>query len=87
MKLSIISPNKIIAEGIEWIEINSNVGNFVIQQGHIPMLLVLLPYQQLVYKPTNKNAIHLNITKGFVSVQREIVTALVHMDQKQKKET
>jgi F0F1-type ATP synthase epsilon subunit len=43
MMLHIISPTKSIRVEIEWIELNTPVGNFVIKPGHIPTILTLVP--------------------------------------------
>jgi F0F1-type ATP synthase epsilon subunit len=49
MKLYIISPFSKKIVDIAWLELNTPVGNFVIQPGHVPMVLTLAPHKNVTY--------------------------------------
>ncbi len=46
--LKIISPEKTITHSILWIELNTRVGNFIVQPGHTPMIVTLAPNKEIV---------------------------------------
>ncbi len=53
MKLKLLSlQNKEIIENIEWIEINTERGNYVIQKNHIAGIFILTANKPLLYLHT-----------------------------------
>lgn len=76
MQLYIVTPFKKITKEIDWIDINTTIGNFVIQNEHAPMILSLQPDSQcIVGLATGKQEI-LKIIRGMVHVTRIDVTIL-----------
>ena len=49
MKLTVVSTTNKQSFDVAWLEVNSSVGNFVMQRGHAPMILVLVSHQPLIY--------------------------------------
>lgn len=77
MQLEIISPLRIITHEIAWIEFNTDAGSFVIQKGHAPTLLVLKPYDNIVYRLKTGKQETTEISSGIADIQREKVTVIV----------
>ena len=50
MKLSIIDIEKITQYAVAWIELNTPVGNIVIQAEHAPMIIQLSPNHELIFE-------------------------------------
>ncbi len=49
MELTIISPTQKTVVSIAWLEVNTTVGNFVIQPGHASTLLILAEHKAITY--------------------------------------
>lgn len=49
MKLTVVSTTNKQSFDVAWLEVNSSAGNFVMQRGHAPMILVLVSHQPLIY--------------------------------------
>lgn len=49
MQLSIITSSNQRTMQVEWVELNTVVGNVVIQQGHVPSVLILAPNSTVSY--------------------------------------
>ena len=49
MELLILGPTTRQAYSIEWLEVETDRGNFVIRPGHAPMILVPSPNKALVF--------------------------------------
>jgi F0F1-type ATP synthase epsilon subunit len=74
MELIILSPRHKQTQQIVWLDIETEVGNFVIQHGHAPMIINLLPESSFTFMLENgvQKAIH--IRRGVVSVMRQSIT-------------
>lgn len=54
MKLKLLSlQQKNVIENIEWIEINTEMGNYIIQHNHAPGIFILAANKPLVYQVNN----------------------------------
>jgi F0F1-type ATP synthase epsilon subunit len=78
MKLQIISPLRILNYDVAWLEVNTNVGNFVIQKGHVPTLLVLSPNEEIIFRLKNGKEESIMVSSGIVEVTREKSTVIIH---------
>lgn len=78
MNLQIISPLRILNYDVAWLEVNTNVGNFIIQKGHVPTLLVLSPNEEIVFRLKNGKEESIMVTSGIVEVTREKSTVIIH---------
>jgi F0F1-type ATP synthase epsilon subunit len=79
MELTIVGTNIYTQDEIEWLEVTTDIGSFVIQQGYAPSLLILAPGKDFCYKPLNQDTQTLVVKKGILSVDRETATLLIHM--------
>lgn len=77
MLLHISSPSECKDLQVAWVELNSAVGNFVIQRGHAPMIITLAPNSVLTYRLlTGKQELY-KVVKGVAHVTRTGVTLIV----------
>ncbi len=62
---------------IAWLEVNTPVGNFVMQRGHAPMILVLSPNKPLIYCLQNGEQESTTIAGGILHITREQATVIL----------
>lgn len=77
MELTIISPVLQKKMTIAWLEINTPVGNFVIQKGHAPMVVTLSAHQPIIFGLPNGTQQSIIIIKAVVEVTRTGATVIV----------
>ena len=77
MKLSVISPQTIQQYLIVWIEINTPVGNMVIQKDHAPMIIEIEPNSEILMMQENGKQVSVLVRQGFLHVTREEIKLLV----------
>jgi F0F1-type ATP synthase epsilon subunit len=78
MECTLLSPLKKRVLTIEWLDITTDVGNFVIQKGHAPTLLVATPGTSLVvaFKDGRQENIEISGT-AIVHIMRDGITILL----------
>lgn len=77
MKLRITSPTRNRTESVSWIEINTTRGNFVIQDGHVPMIITLKPNSPVLFCLENEIQEAVSISTGIAHITRESVTLII----------
>ena len=77
MKLSVISPQAILHYPAVWIEINTPVGNMVIQEGHVPMIVEIEPNSEILLMQENGKQLAILVKQGFLHVTRQEVKLLL----------
>jgi F0F1-type ATP synthase epsilon subunit len=77
MKLSVISPQSIQQYPIVWIEINTPVGNMVIQQDHAPMIVEIEPNSEILLMQENGKQMSILVAQGFIHVARQEIKLLI----------
>jgi len=77
MQLFITKPFEKINIDIEWIEIETAAGNFVIQPEHAPMIIELKPGIKAVYELPNGLQEAMEIKSGLAHITRHSVTLLL----------
>lgn len=77
MELRIISPLDEEKYDIAWLEVNTPAGNFIIQPGHVPMVLTLSPETKLSFCLDNGKQQSRIIERGIAEINRETATVLV----------
>ncbi len=79
MKLSIISQFKNETHEINWIELNTSKGNFVIQGEHAPMILTLSPGKKITFELTqSKKTTSISIECAIAHITRDSATIIVN---------
>lgn len=77
MKLSIVDTVKITVYDVAWVEINTPVGNMVIQEKHVPMIIELSSGHELIFELLDGELIRIMIVQAVAHVTREEVKILI----------
>ena len=77
MELRVISPQKSQTHLIAWVELETPTGNFVIQQGHAPMIVTLSPHQPITFRLKNGKQETITPRTGIAQITRKDVTLLI----------
>ena len=77
MKLSIIDTEKTVEHTVSWIELNTAVGNMVIQEQHAPIIIELAPGKDLVFELDTGEQQSMSISHGVAHVTRLQVKILI----------
>jgi F0F1-type ATP synthase epsilon subunit len=78
MKLVIMSPFTKKKFDVAWIELNTPVGNFIIQPGHAPTLLALSPHKEIVFCLSSGKQESYVIKQGIIDITRTGATLLLN---------
>jgi len=78
MDLIIITPVQELIYGITWLEINTPVGNFVIQPGHAPTVLTLAANEKITFCLKNGKRESMPIKQGVVHITRTAATIIMN---------
>jgi F0F1-type ATP synthase epsilon subunit len=70
MQFTIISPQQKKELAISWLEVNTPVGNFVIQRGHAPTILLVLPHQPVTVCLNNGKQETFDTPGGILEINR-----------------
>ncbi len=80
MQLTILSPfKKDSYKDIEWVELRTDTGNFIVQEGHAPTILILKEQQPIVFLH-NKKEKKVVIQAGIADITRQQVTILIQKE-------
>jgi F0F1-type ATP synthase epsilon subunit len=77
MKLCVISPHTTVEHSIVWVEINTPVGNMVIQENHAPMIIQIEPNSEILFMQENGKQMSLAVLQGFMHITRQDIKLLV----------
>jgi F0F1-type ATP synthase epsilon subunit len=77
MKLFMVSLDDKKSFDIAWLEVNTPTGNFVMQRGHAPMILILSPNKPLIYCLQNGQQESTTIQGGILHITREQATVVL----------
>jgi len=77
MKLNVISPHAQIVYAIVWLEINTPVGNMVIQKDHAPMIIEIEPNSELLFMLESGKQMVIVVLQGFMHITRQDIKLLV----------
>jgi len=70
MQLTILSPTTKKELSIAWIDVQTTVGNFVIQRGHVPTLLIVAAHQPLTICLANGKQETFDTPGGILEITR-----------------
>ena len=77
MKLHIVSATKSQNYNVNWLEINTEQGNFVIQNGHAPMIVELKNDSTISFNVELGNTMNLKIKNGIAEIGRSHTMILI----------
>lgn len=78
MNLTVISPTNTTTHDIQWIDIKTSQGNFVILPGHAPTILVAKPGKTITYRLSNGADVDITVKSALIDISRDAITILVH---------
>jgi F0F1-type ATP synthase epsilon subunit len=78
MELTIITPLQKNLYTIAWIELNTEQGNFVIQLGHVPMIITLSPHEKVTFCLNNGKRESLMVRQGIAHITRTTTTLILN---------
>lgn len=78
MKLKIVSSNDYITHDVAWLELNTPKGNFVIQGGHVPMILTLSAKHPVIFRLKSGKQKTFYPEHGIAEITREQATIIVN---------
>jgi F0F1-type ATP synthase epsilon subunit len=77
MELTIVSPSYKKTVKIAWLEIETTVGNFVIQPGYAPTTLVLAPNSTALFSVDNNTQESIPVVGGIADINRTSATLVL----------
>lgn len=77
MELKIIGPEGTQTHEVLWLELNTKAGNFVIQDGHAPMIVSLKEDKEVVFCLNNGKQETFAPTGGVAEITRTSATLLL----------
>lgn len=77
MQLIIVTPEKKETVEVTWLELNTQTGNYIIQNGHAPMALALSPKQPFIYAHKNGKEEIVMVERGIAEITRSQVIILL----------
>ncbi len=80
MELTLIGPTSSQTLDINWLEVATHEGNFVILPGHMPMIILLAPNKELTMERTDGSTMVMTIAGGFLEVTRTAVMLILTHD-------
>lgn len=78
MEFRIVTPQETLTYAVAWIEVNTPAGNFVIQPGHAPTILILSQGKEMNFRLVNGKQESLIIERGILEVTRKTTTLIVN---------
>lgn len=77
MELKIVRPMSSQTMEINWVEAQTEQGNFVIMPGHAPMVILLAPGKELAIELWDCTRTQMTIPGGILQVTRQALTLLI----------
>ena len=80
MKFILISPTKSKEFDVDWIEVQTDLSNFVIKQGHAPLMVILANNKELSLGLMDGSKMVMTISGGILKVARESAMLLLRQE-------
>ena len=77
MKLKIVSPNSFAEYSVSWVEFNTPTGNYVIQEGHVPMIAIISPSQPIIFRLKSGKQESIIVKQGVAEITRHETTIII----------
>jgi F0F1-type ATP synthase epsilon subunit len=78
MELQIVSPKQHRVLNVLWVDLNTPLGNMIIQELHQPMVLSLVPGKPFTFAVDNTTVEAIAIKIGIVEITRSRVTLILN---------
>lgn len=77
MELIISTPEYRSSYNIVWLEINTPTGNYVIQKGHAPAIMILSPNKAITFRLKTGKQESVTVKHGVVKISRESANVVI----------
>ena len=77
MELIITSPLHKDILNVTWLELNTPEGNFIVQEGHAPMIVLLTKESEIIYSLSNGTKQSRFAAQGIAQITRKMVTIIM----------
>jgi F0F1-type ATP synthase epsilon subunit len=77
MQFTLIGPTSSQSLDVQWIEVQTLEGNFVVKQGHVPMIIALAPNKELSMELNDGSTTLMTIAGGILEISRTAVRLLL----------
>lgn len=77
MEFKLIGPTSSQSIAINWLEVQTLHGNFVIQPGHAPTIVLLAPNKEISMELHDGSVTVMTIAGGILEVTRTVLTLLL----------
>lgn len=77
MELKLIGPTSSQSMDIQWLEVQTLNGNFVIKPGHAPLVVLLAPNKELTMELLDGSMTLMTIPGGILEVSRTSLTLIL----------
>ena len=80
MTLTLVTPLKTESCKIIALEVDSLVGNLVIQKGHVPTIITIKPYSDLIWTLPSGAQVKQKVSQGIADITRQGVTVIMERE-------
>lgn len=77
MQLSVVSSTSFHKYDIQWLDVSTDGGNFVIQDGHAPTMLLIKNGSRVLYRRMDGSMGEIVVMGGVVEITRTSATLLI----------
>ena len=78
MKFSLIGPDIKKTYEVLWLEVETSLGNFVIQSGHAPLILIVKAHHEIIFCLKNEIIEKQIVPGGILEITRTHATLLLN---------
>lgn len=79
MQLQIVAPDQTHKYQVVWIELNTVVGNMIVQPGHAPMVVLLAPHKPITYRMRTGKQETITPRQGVAEITRDKTTVIINV--------
>lgn len=80
--LSIITSTSQESKQVEWLEIETPLGNLIVEEGHAPLTTSLKRDCEIIFKPEKGNVKSIKVRGGIAKIKRDSATVVIDTDEK-----
>jgi F0F1-type ATP synthase epsilon subunit len=76
-ELTIMTPMACTKITVEWVEIESPTGSFLIGAGHSPLVSIIKNKGSIIYKKPHEEPIQMHVSEGFFKIEKNRAVAML----------
>jgi F0F1-type ATP synthase epsilon subunit len=78
MKFIVITPTSSQTFEVNWVEVHTTTGSFVVQPGHAPLIAPLTPNKEISVSLKDGSSTIMNLAGGILEVKRDEIILLTY---------